>query len=535
VTGVHKPMLLVILDGWGHSEDEECNAIHAARTPCWDALWRECPHTLISASGGDVGLPGGQMGNSEVGHMHIGAGRLVAQELTRISEAIEDGSFFENPVCRDAFERVAGTGGAVHLAGLLSPGGVHSHETHFHAMLELALASGVGEIYVHAFLDGRDTPPKSASDSLARLADKCAAAGQARIASLCGRYFAMDRNRNWERTERAWRLLVAGEAAHRAPDALAGLNAAYERGETDEFVAPTAVLDEHGRPAAVREGDCVVFMNFRADRARQLSRAFLEPELEGFDRGPVPRLGAFVTLTEYSADFDAAVAFPPQHLEDTLGEHIASLGLKQLRIAETEKYAHVTFFLNGGEERVFEGEDRLLVPSPEVATYDQQPEMSAREVTDRLIECIEGRSYDAIVCNFANPDMVGHTGDFEATRRAIETVDECLGRLVEATRRAGMEMLITADHGNAEQMCGDAGGAGAGQAHTAHTANPVPLIYVGRAGEPRAGGCLSDVAPTMLACMGLPPPAAMTGRPLFRLAEAHGGRLGREHPLATER
>ncbi len=513
-----QPVLLLILDGWGYSEATEYNAIESARTPNWDSLWHTRPHMLLSASGPDVGLPDQQMGNSEVGHMHIGAGRIVAQEFTRISGAIADGSFKRNPVCTGALAAAAGRGNAVHIMGLLSPGGVHSHESHIHAMLELAVAAGVPRVCIHAFLDGRDMPPKSAGESLALLHQKCRESGRARVASVCGRFFAMDRNGNWDRCAAAWRLIVDGEGEHEAADPLLALEDAYHRDETDEFVLPTVIVDADGHRDIVQDGDVVIFMNYRADRARQLTRAFVEPGFSGFERARVPALGNFITLTEYSADFNVDVAFPPQALHNTFGEYIAGLGMHQLRIAETEKYAHVTFFFNGGEEQVFAGEDRILVPSPDVKTYDEAPEMSAAEVTDRLVEAIDSGRYDAIVCNFANPDMVGHTGDFEATVRAIETIDQCLGRLLEATNRNGMEMLITADHGNAEQMRGVSTKMELGQPHTAHTSNLVPLVYVGRKAEPRTEGTLVDLAPTMLTLMGLPVPAEMTGEPLFRIS-----------------
>jgi 2,3-bisphosphoglycerate-independent phosphoglycerate mutase len=520
MTSPRHPVVLVILDGWGYSEDTHYNAIHSARKPNWERYWSTCPHMLLSASGADVGLPDAQMGNSEVGHMHIGAGRLVPQELTRISTAIEDGSFFTNP----AFRRLLGEAGrrrsTVHILGLLSPGGVHSHEEHIEAMVDLAARAEVAAICVHAFLDGRDTPPKSAAESLARLQRKCQATGRARIASIVGRYFAMDRNRNWDRTERAFRLIRDGTAACTATDPQIALERAYARGETDEFVAPTAIVPAGGAPATVADGDLVVFMNFRADRARQLTRAFTDAAFDGFDRGATPALAGFVTLTEYAEDLRVTVAFRPQTLANTFGEYIAGLGLRQLRIAETEKYAHVTFFFNGGEERVFPGEDRILVPSPAVATYDLQPQMSAVEVTDRLVECIASRRYDAIICNFANADMVGHTGNFEAAVAAIETLDRCLGRIEAAARTAGMEVLITADHGNAEQMRAIATKAGPGQPHTAHTGNPVPLVYIGRSARMAPSGTLIDIAPTMLAILDLPQPREMTGRSLLEARAA---------------
>ncbi len=507
-----RPLVLVVLDGWGYDEDPRCNAILEARTPHWDRFWQSCPHALIQGSGQQVGLPRGQMGNSEVGHLNLGAGRVVYQEYTRIEKAIADGEFERNPVLCQAVDRAREGGGAVHVLGLLSPGGVHSHEEQIQAMVRLAAHRGA-RVYVHAFLDGRDTPPQSAAASLRSMEALLRELSAGRITSLVGRYYAMDRDQRWERTRAAYELLVHGQAAHRAEDPLSGLEAAYARGETDEFVAPTLVVPPGQEPVVVGDGDAVVFMNFRADRARQLTRAFIEEDFPGFERGRRPRLADFVTLTEYSKDFDVPVAFPAVKLHNVFGEYIARLGLRQLRIAETEKYAHVTFFFNGGEETPFPGEERILVPSPKVATYDLQPEMSAPQVTDRLVEAIASGYFDVIVCNYANPDMVGHTGKLAAAVRAIETIDTCLGRVAEAVRAAGGELLITADHGNAEQMCERE----TGKPHTAHTANPVPFVYLGRPARVASGGALSDVAPTMLYLMGLPVPAEMEGHSLVVL------------------
>jgi len=509
-------IILIVLDGWGYSEETQYNAIHSARKPNWDRFWAEYPHMLIGASGTDVGLPDRQMGNSEVGHMHIGAGRLVPQEFTRISMAIEDGSLLRNETLAEPMRKAAASGRAVHLLGLLSPGGVHSHEEHFLAVLEMAAREGVEHIHVHAFLDGRDTPPRSAAESLALVQARCQALGRGRIASIIGRYYAMDRNKSWERTRTAYQLITEGRAPHSARDPLIALDMAYQRGENDEFVEATTIVPAGAETVRVADGDVVVFMNYRADRARQLTAAFTETDFAHFDRLRVPALERFITLTRYNPDFDVAVAFPPQHMENTFGEYISQLGLTQLRIAETEKYAHVTFFFNGGEESVFEGEDRILVPSPHVATYDLCPQMSAVEVTDRLLEAITARRYDAIICNFANPDMVGHTGDFEATVKAIETIDACLGRIERAARAAGMELLITADHGNAEKMRSTGTRKARAQAHTAHTENPVPLIYIGRPARLARSGTLADIAPTLLALMGLERPPQMTGVPLVR-------------------
>ncbi len=525
---LHRPLVLVILDGWGHSDDTEYNAIHSAHKPVWDDLWALYPHTLIGCSGLDVGLPDNQMGNSEVGHMHIGAGRLVYQDYTRISRALEDGSFFINEVLTGAVDTAVRAGRAVHVLGLLSPGGVHSHEGHILAMLELAAKRQAKRVYLHAFLDGRDRPPKSAADSLQLVQVKCAEIGVGRIASLIGRYYAMDRNNRWDRTEAAYKLIAEGHSIHRSSDPFIALDLAYARGVTDEFVEPTAIAPPGGTPVRVEEGDAVVFMNFRADRARQLTRAFIEPHFDRFERGHASRYGAFVTLTRYHADFPIPSAFPPEHLANVFGEFIANQGLRQLRIAETEKYAHVTFFFNGGEERVFRGEDRILVPSPHVATYDLKPEMSAYAVTDRLVEAVHSQKYDVIICNFANADMVGHTGNFEATLKAVEAVDRCLGRIVAAVQAVGGELLITADHGNAERMREVSTKHRRGQPYTAHTSNRVPLLYVGRFAEPRRSGTLADIAPTMLAILGLEQPAEMTGRSLLALeTEPSEGRAAR--------
>lgn len=507
-----KPMALIILDGWGHSEDTDSNAILAANTPNWDRLNRTHTSMLISGSGMDVGLPDGQMGNSEVGHLNLGAGRVVHQDYTRISQDVASGAFTENPALVAAIDQAVHAGKAVHLLGLLSPGGVHSHESHIHAALIMAADRGATQIYVHAFLDGRDMPPRSAEASLTLMQEKCREAGVGRIATLCGRYHAMDRDQRWDRVEKTWKLLTAGDAEYHFDDSVAALHAAYERGENDEFVEPTVI----GDAAPIGDGDAVIFMNYRADRARQLTRVFVDENFAGFDRGRRPGLSAFVMLTRYAADINAACAYPPVSMDNVLGEYLQNLGKRQLRIAETEKYAHVTFFFNGGVEQPFTGEDRLLIPSPKVATYDLQPEMNAPALTDKLVEAITGDQYDVIICNFANPDMVGHTGNFGATVKAIETIDACLGRIAEALEKAGGEALVTADHGNAEKMAD----AGTGQAHTAHTSEPVPLLYLGRKAKVlRQDGVLSDVAPTLLHLMGVPVPEEMTGRCLLEPAE----------------
>ena len=505
-----KPMVLIVLDGWGYSEDTTFNAIKAARKPVWDKLWRDCPHTLIRPSGAAVGLPAEQMGNSEVGHLNLGAGRVVYQEITRVSRAIKTGSFFTNHTLTDAVDLAITTGKAVHILGLLSPGGVHSHEEHIHAMAELAAQRGAKQVYLHAFLDGRDTPPQSALESLRAMQDKFTKLGVGRIASLIGRYYAMDRDHRWPRIQAAYDLMTEGSAPFEAADAVSALQLAYARGESDEFVQATRIVPPGDTAACIGDGDVVVFMNYRSDRARQITRPFIEPGFDGFFRNTIPRLGAFVSLTEYNKEFNVPVAFPAERLRNVFGEYISGLGMRQLRLAETEKYAHVTFFFNGGEEQAFPGEDRILVPSPNVATYDLQPEMSAVEVTDRLAEAILSDLYDVIICNYANPDMVGHTGDFAAAVRAVETIDACLGRVLPALAQVGGELLITADHGNVEQMQG----IDTGQAHTAHTTNLVPFVYVGRPAELAQVGALSDVAPTLLALLGIAKPAEMTGHSL---------------------
>ncbi|MEQ8857024.1 MAG: 2,3-bisphosphoglycerate-independent phosphoglycerate mutase [Pseudomonadales bacterium] len=511
-----KTTLLVVLDGFGYSDNDDANAIAAAHTPHWDRFWSEQPHTLISASAGDVGLPDGQMGNSEVGHMNLGAGRVVYQDLTRINRAIAQNEFQRNRTLNRAFERVKKRGGALHVMGLLSPGGVHSHEDQIFACLEMAAAAGVERICLHAFLDGRDTPPRSALESLRRASAVTAKLGDAVVASIVGRYFAMDRDRRWDRVERAYNLLVRGEAPFHAATAEAGLEQAYARDENDEFVQPTSIHAEGELPVRFRDGDAVVFMNFRADRARQLTRAIVDDEFSDFQRRSTVALSDFVTLTRYADDIAVPCAFEPAVLTNTLGEYLARLGKTQLRIAETEKYAHVTFFFSGGREDPYEGEHRILIPSPKVATYDQCPQMSARKVTDELVGAIRSGAYDVIVCNYANGDMVGHTGNFDAAVSAVETLDECLGRLQTAIGESGGQMLITADHGNVEKMSDRA----TGQAHTAHTSEPVPLVYLGpQEVQFRDGGTLADVAPSLLTLMHLDVPAEMTGRSLVKLRE----------------
>jgi len=506
-------MVLIVLDGWGYSENPDHNAIHAAHKPVWDKLWERYPHTLIRTSGAAVGLPNDQMGNSEVGHLNLGAGRVVYQEFTRVSRAIRTGSFFSNKTLTGAVDQAVENGKAVHILGLLSPGGVHSHECHIHAMVQLAAERGAKRVYLHAFLDGRDTPPKSAESSIAAMEEKFTEFGVGRFASVIGRYYAMDRDHRWPRIQAAYDLITQGKAEFQTPDAMSALQMAYERGETDEFVQATAIVPPGEQPVRFEDGDTLVFMNYRSDRARQITRPFIEPDFDGFERAYIPKPGAVVSLTEYKQEFNLPVAFPPDRMRNVLGAYLASLGMHQLRIAETEKYAHVTFFFNGGYEEPFAGEDRVLVPSPQVATYDLQPEMSAPEVTDKLVEAIGSSDYDVIICNFANPDMVGHTGNFDAAVKAIEALDVSLGRVYEAVESAGGEMLITADHGNAEQMRGE----DTGQAHTAHTTNLVPLVYVGRPAKLENSGALADVAPTMIYLMGLDKPSEMNGHSLVEL------------------
>ena len=504
----HRPLLLMILDGWGVRDEQEANAIALAPTPCWDALWRDNPHGLIETSGAAVGLPEGQMGNSEVGHMNIGAGRIVFQDYSRIENAIHDGSFRTNPQIRAAVKGAADASARVHVMGLLSPGGVHSHEDHIMETVRLVAQLGAPDTVVHGFLDGRDTPPRSAEPSIQRMQELLDTLPSASFGTISGRYYAMDRDQRWDRVERAYRAIVETQSDCHAPTALKALQEAYARGENDEFVQPTVI----GDPPGVQDGDAVIFVNFRADRARELTMAFVNDPFDGFAREK-PRLCAFVSMTEYMAGLPVSVAFPPESLPRLLGQELADHGLRQLRIAETEKYAHVTFFFNGGQEQPFPLEERILVPSPRVATYDLQPQMSLPELTGRLVEAIRGGSFDVIICNVANPDMVGHTGSLEAALAAVIAVDRCLADVTKAVDAAGGEMLITADHGNIEQMTDP----GSGQAHTAHTTNKVPLVFHGRPACMAPEGSLRDIAPTMLALLGLPQPAEMTGRSLLEL------------------
>lgn len=508
-----KPLLLMILDGWGYRPERDDNAIAMADTPCWDALWRNDPRSLIETSGAAVGLPEGQMGNSEVGHMNIGAGRIVFQDYSRIENAIRDGSFQDNPQMRKAVEAALKNGGRVHVMGLLSPGGVHSHDNHFLETVRVASRHGARDLTVHAFLDGRDTPPRSAEQSIRRMQELLDSLPGAYFGTISGRYYAMDRDKRWDRVERAYQAVAAATADHSAGTALAGLHEAYERGEDDEFVQPTVI----GEAAGVKDGDTVIFINFRADRARELTMAFVSEPFEGFARTRI-QLSAFVCMTEYLAGLPVSIVFPPETLPHLLGQELAAHGLRQLRIAETEKYAHVTFFFNGGEETPFPLEERVLVSSPKVATYDLQPEMSLPELTERLVEAIHSRAFDVIVCNVANPDMVGHTGNLEAAIEAVTAVDRCLASVTAAIDATGGEMLITADHGNIEQMTDPQ----SGQKHTAHTTNKVPLVFHGRAARMRDNGSLRDIAPTMLALLGLPQPQEMTGHPLLEFTGEAG-------------
>ncbi len=515
-----RPVVLCVLDGWGASTDGPDNAIALAHTPNWDRFVSTSPHALLDASELDVGLPPGQMGNSEVGHMNIGGGRVVLQDLPRIDRAIAEGTLAHNQALADFTARLKASGGACHLMGLLSPGGVHAHQAHLAALANFLVAAGV-PVGIHAFLDGRDTPPSSARGYLERFLAEIAPAGAgARIATISGRYYAMDRDKRWERVALAYRALVDGQG-ERARDPLSAVDAAYVRGESDEFVKPTVIAGYPG----MAEGDGVLMGNFRADRVREILSALLDPDFAGFPRPHTIRFAAALGMVEYSEHLNQFLAtlFPPQDMADTLGELVAKAGMTQLRIAETEKYAHVTFFFNGGEEREFPGESRILVPSPKVATYDLKPEMSAFEVTDRLVEAIATGAFDFIVVNYANTDMVGHTGDLSAAIKAVEAVDRCLGRLAEAVGRVGGTLLITSDHGNAEMMRDT----GTGQAHTAHTLNRVPIVLVhAPTGVTKlSDGRLADVAPTLLDLLRLPQPQAMTGRSLIAPATEGNARV----------
>ena len=518
------PRVLMILDGFGHREDDKDNAIAAASMPNLDKIYQKYPHGLISASGEDVGLPDGQFGNSEVGHMNLGAGRVLYQDSTRISSEVANRDFYKNEALVNAVKAANELGGNVHIMGLLSDGGVHSHQDHIEAMCHSALVHGAKNVFVHCFLDGRDTPPKSADKYVDRLRahiDKLNAhyeGGRVQIATIIGRYYAMDRDNRWDRVQKAYELLTEGKADRLATRADGAVQAAYKARETDEFISPTTVIGRDEVPYTIDDNDALIFMNFRADRARELAQAFVLPdhEFSGFARQKQPKLAAFVMLTKYSdvlADNSkTSIAYYPTSLNNTLGEYLQDQGKTQLRIAETEKYAHVTFFFSGGREEEYEGETRILVPSPDVATYDLQPEMSAPEVTDKLVAAIESGKYDVLVVNYANGDMVGHTGVFDAAVQAVEALDVCVGRVAAAVQAADGDMLITADHGNCEQMQDYE----SGQVHTQHTTEHVPLIYVGEQKlQVRSGGKLSDIAPTILALMNMDTPAEMTGESLL--------------------
>ncbi len=502
-----KPLALIIMDGFGDRREESGNAIRAASTPNLDRIFAENPRTDIGASGMDVGLPEGQMGNSEVGHTNIGAGRVVYQELTRITKAIDEGTVYQNPVLTEAMESAKAKGTALHLMGLLSDGGVHSHQRHLYGLLEMAKRHGLQRVYIHCFMDGRDTPPSSGKDYIQALLRETERIGVGRIATISGRYYAMDRDNRWERVEKAYDAMVNGRGTQEA-DPVKVMADSYAAGVTDEFVVPT-VCDPAGTIGAE---DSVVFINFRPDRAREITRSLVDPEFAGFarEKGLLPL--CYVCMTQYDATMPGVrVAFPPQSLKDTFGQYISDRGLTQLRIAETEKYAHVTFFFNGGGEAPCPGEDRALIPSPKVATYDLKPEMSAFEVTDEVIGRLESGKYDVIILNYANCDMVGHTGVFEAAVKAVETVDQCVGRMVAKIQELGGAALITADHGNADQMWDEEG-----KPFTAHTTNPVPFVAVGTGAKAlRDGGRLADIAPTMLEVLGLPQPQEMDGRSLL--------------------
>lgn len=509
---VKSPLVLLILDGFGYSDDTKYNAISSAVAPTWQKLWDNNPKTLIHTSGLAVGLPEGQMGNSEVGHMTLGAGRVVYQNFTRINKAIAEGDFFTNPVYCDAIDTAVANDKAIHIMGLLSPGGVHSHEDHINAMLEMAAQRGASKIYIHASLDGRDCPPRSAMPSLLKTQALCDKLGVGKIVSIIGRFYSMDRDNRWDRVEQAYKLMTEGQAAYQATDVSSALDAAYARDENDEFVQATSIVGDGQQAVAIADGDAVISMNFRPDRAREISHALVDETFRGFDRSTVPALSSFVMTTEYEANLDVPCAFPPETLVNSLGEYLAKHKKQQLRIAETEKYAHVTFFFSGGRESLYAGEERILIPSPEVSTYDQKPEMSAPQVTEKLVEAIGSGQFDTIICNFANCDQVGHTGDFNASVKAVEAVDGCLSQIIEAITAVDGELLITADHGNVEEMFDES----SNQPHTQHTTLPVPLVYSG----PRhinldRDGSLADIAPTMLALMALPQPAEMTGRSLI--------------------
>lgn len=502
------PLVLIVLDGWGYREETQYNAIASANTPQWDEWWATRPHLVLNASGQNVGLPQEQMGNSEVGHMHLGAGRIINQDFTRINKAISSGEFFKNPSFLQLIQQLKDNDKALHVMGLLSSGGVHSHENHLFAFLDLCYEQQFTQVFLHLFLDGRDTPPKSALESIRRLNQHLEKYPVAKIASISGRYFALDRDERWERVSLVYHVLTENQSHFHFSTAEEAIHYFYENQTTDEFIPPTVI----GNNPVINDGDGVFFFNFRADRARQLTKAFIEDHFTGFLRTKQPALSGFVSMTRYSQHLMTESAFPPVEHRNTLGEIIAKEGLSQLRIAETEKYAHVTFFFNGGTEQIFPNEERILIPSPQVATYDLQPEMSAPKLTQVLVNAIQSGAYDVIICNYANADMVGHSGDFQATVKAIECLDQCLKEIWQALEPLGGNLLITSDHGNAEAMYDDS----THQAHTAHTCQPVPLLFIG--GDWRfttEHGTLVDVAPTMLSLLGIKPPEEMTGNVLL--------------------
>ncbi len=506
-----KPTVLMILDGYGLNDNKIGNAVAEADTPVMDALMKEYPFVKGNASGHYVGLPDGQMGNSEVGHLNMGAGRIVYQDLTKITKSIQDGDFYENPELVKACDNVKANSSALHLFGLVSDGGVHSHNAHLYGLLELAKRQKISNVYVHCFLDGRDTPPMSGKEYVSELIEKIHEIGVGQIATVIGRYYVMDRDNRWDRVEKAYEAIVNGNG-NRAENPVEAIEKSYEKEVTDEFVVPTVIVKDGEPVGTVKDGDSVIFFNFRPDRAREITRAFCADEFDGFSREKRIHT-TYVCFTEYDITIpNKSVAFPKTKLNNTLGEYLAKCGLTQARIAETEKYAHVTFFFNGGVEAPNEGEERILVHSPKVATYDLQPEMSAPEVCDKLVEAIQSLKYDVIIINFANPDMVGHTGVESAAIKAVETVDACVGRAVAALKEVDGQMFLCADHGNAEQLIDEATGA----PFTAHTTNPVPFILINREGYGlREGGCLADIAPTLLELMGLPKPEEMSGESLL--------------------
>ncbi|HHY43090.1 MAG TPA: 2,3-bisphosphoglycerate-independent phosphoglycerate mutase [Thermoanaerobacterales bacterium] len=507
-----KPLMLMILDGWGLNPKKEANAIYAASTPNFDSLMKQFPNTTLQASGLAVGLPEGQMGNSEVGHLNIGAGRIVYQDFTRVSQDIKSGAFFENHALVWAMDNALKNDKSLHLLGLLSDGGVHSHIEHLKALLDMAKLKNLHKVYLHAFLDGRDVPPANAKKYIHEIEEYMEKIGVGKIATISGRYYAMDRDKRWDRTEKAYNAIVFGEGL-KASSATEAVEQSYERKETDEFVVPTVILDENSQPVAtVESGDSIIFFNFRPDRARQLTYAFCNEDFDGFPRKRGFFPVNYVCLTEYDVTIkNAKIAYGPESLDNIFSQVLSNAGLRQLRIAETEKYAHVTFFFNGGVEKAYPGEDRILIPSPKVATYDLKPEMSAYEVADKVIEKIHEDIYDVIILNFANPDMVGHTGIFEAAVKAIEAVDECIGKVVKAIREKGGTVLVTADHGNAEQMLDY----DTGESHTAHTCNPVPFILMSHKPYKLRHGKLADIAPTILELLNLEKPKEMTGESLL--------------------